>query len=198
MAGHLDFDAATHTYRLDGEVIPGVTSVLKSVGLVDYSMIPQDVLQAASHRGTAVHRALEWLDRGELDRASIDPSLEGYVVAYERFLVESRFVPAHIEHRVFHGIRRYAGTLDRTGLLEDKMTVLDFKTGLVLPGHALQLAAYTNCLVMPRRFRRIALQLCGDGAYRVHEFPLATMSRDIDLFLAALACFNFKNQKGYL
>jgi hypothetical protein len=120
-------------------------------------MIPPDVLQAAARRGTAVHFALELLDRGELDRASIDPALEGYVVAYERFLVESRFIPAHIEHRVFHGIHRYAGTLDRTGLLDETLTVLDFKTGLVLPGHALQLAAYANCLVMPRRFRRIAL-----------------------------------------
>jgi hypothetical protein len=32
MTGHLEFDAATHTYRLDGQVIPGVTSVLKMSG----------------------------------------------------------------------------------------------------------------------------------------------------------------------
>lgn len=197
MAGRLDFDAATHTYRLDGQVIPGVTSVLKSVGLLDYSMIPQDVLQAASRRGTAVHSAVELLDRGELDRSSIDPRLEGYIVAYERFLLESQFVPGHIEHRVFNELHRYAGTLDRTGMLGGTLTVLDFKTGLVLPGHAVQLAAYANCLVMPRRFRRIALQLCGDGTYRVHEYPLGTMSRDIDLFLAALACHNFKSLKEY-
>jgi hypothetical protein len=72
MAGHLEFDAATHTYRLDGELVPSVTTVLKSVGLVEYSHIPQDVLQAAAHRGTAVHYALELLDRGELDYESLD------------------------------------------------------------------------------------------------------------------------------
>ncbi len=197
MAGHLEFDAATHTYRLDGELIPSVTTVLKSVGLVEYAMIPQEVLQAAAHRGTAVHTALEYLDREELDRSTVDPSIEGYVVAYERFVRDSNFIPLHIEHRVFHGNYRYAGTLDRTGYLGDSLTVLDFKTGLVLPGHAIQLAAYANCLVMPRRFRRIALQLSGDGTYRVHEYPLGTIQRDIDLFLAALACFNFKTLKEY-
>jgi hypothetical protein len=197
MAGHLEFDAATHTYRLDGELVPSVTTVLKSVGLVEYSHIPQDVLQAAAHRGTAVHYALELLDRGELDYESLDPSIEFYVKAYGRFCAESGFIPAHIEYRVFHGLHRYAGTLDRTGVLDGALTVLDFKTGLVLPGHAVQLAAYANCLVMPRRFRRIALQLCGDGTYRVHEYPLGTMSRDIDLFLAALACHNFKTLKEY-
>jgi hypothetical protein len=200
MAGYLEFDAATHTYRLDGELVPSVTTVLKSVGLVEYSHIPQDVLQAAAHRGTAVHTALEYLDRGELDWTSLDPTIKPYVVAYERFLEDSSFIPAHIEYRVFNGLHRYAGTLDRTGYLGNfgnSLTVLDFKTGLVLPGHAIQLAAYANCLVMPRRFRRIALQLCGDGTYRVHEYPLGTMSRDIDLFLAALACHNFKTLKEY-
>lgn len=195
MAARLDFDAISHTYRLDGKVVPGVTSVLKSAGLIDYSMIPQDVLQAAAWRGTAVHLALELLDYGKLDRSSVDATLEGYVVAYERFCLESGFVPGHIEHRVFHPIHRYAGTLDRTGMLGGSLTVLDFKTGLVVPAHGLQLAGYANCLVMPRRFRRIALQLNGDGTYKVHEYPLGSMSRDIDLFLAALSCYQFKSVK---
>lgn len=195
MAGRLEFDAATHTYRLDGEPIPSVTTVLKSVGLVAYSHIPQEVLQEAAQRGTAVHKALELLDRGELVRETIDPSLEGYIVAYERFLSDSAFVPGHIEHRVFHGLYRYAGTLDRTGMLGGSLVVLDFKTGLALPGHAIQLAAYANCLKGPRRFRRIALQLCGDGTYRVHEYPLSEMARDIDLFLAALSVHQFKERQ---
>jgi hypothetical protein len=159
-------------------------------------MIPEDVLQAAARRGTAVHFALELLDRGELDRASIDPALEGYVVAYERFLEESRFVPdtSSIGYSTAPPLRRHARSDRRAGRT---LTVLDFKTGLVVPGHRLQLAGYANCLVMPRRFRRIALQLCGDGTYRVHEYPLGTMSRDIDLFLAALACHQFKSLKEY-
>ncbi len=190
--GVLEFEAGTHTYRLDGQVIPGVTSVLKATGIIDYSFIPQDVLQAAARRGTAVHLACQYLDEGTLDRTSLDPSIRGYVDAYERFIEDSRFSPAHIEHRVFHGVYRYAGTLDRTGLLDGALTVLDFKTGLVLPGHALQLAAYTNCLKLPRRFRRFALKLNDDGIYRVHEFPVSDFQRDTDLFLSALACHNFK------
>src|SRR4029077_16681761 len=166
----LQFEAATHTYRLNGRIIPGVTSVLKNARILDYSFISSDVLEAASKRGTAVHLALQFLDEGTLDRSTVDPEHAGYIQAYERFFEESAFVPGNIEHRVFHGMHRYAGTLDRTGLLNDELTVLDFKTGIVLPGHAMQLAAYTNCLPMPRRFRRIALGLRNDGSYRVHEY----------------------------
>ena len=188
-----EFDAVSHTYRLDGEVVPGVTSVLKSVGIIDYSFIPQEILQRASKRGTAVHLALQYLDEGCLDRTSVDVEHRGYIEAYERFVTESGFEPAHIEHRVYHPVYRYAGTLDRTGLLNGTLTILDFKTGLVLPGHALQLAAYANCLAAPRRFRRIALQLNADATYRVYEYPMRSFNPDANLFLSALACHQFKS-----
>ena len=42
-----------HVYRLDGMVIPSVTSILREAGVIDYTMIPQAVLQAAARRGTA-------------------------------------------------------------------------------------------------------------------------------------------------
>jgi hypothetical protein len=187
----VELDPITHTYRRHGCIVPGVTSVLKNARIVDYSFIPQDVLQRAAHRGSAVHLAAQYCDEGMLDRGSIDPELEGYLQAYERFLEESRFLPLQIEMRVYHEVYHYAGTLDRIGLLNDDLTILDFKTGLVLPGHAIQLAAYANTQPKPRRFRRIALQLNDDATYRVHEYPLTEFQRDVDIFLAALVCSNF-------
>lgn len=195
VAPQLEFEASTHTYRVDGVIVPGVTSVLKTAGIIDYSMIPQDVLRTAAARGTAVHLALQFLDEGTLDRDSISEDLVGYISAYERFCADSGFTCAQIEQRVYHPGCQYAGTLDRTGVIGGGLAVLDFKTGLVLPGHALQLAAYTYALPMPRRFRRLALKLNGDGTYRVHEFPPFEFQRDVDLFLSALACHQWNLQQ---
>lgn len=194
--GRLVFEAARHLYWLDGRLVPSVTGILKSTGIIDYSMIPQNVLQAAARRGTAVHVALEYLDKGTLEPKSVDPELLGYLQAYDRFVLESGFEVAHVENRVFDAIHQYAGTLDRTGFIGDTLVILDFKTGLVLPGHALQISAYANCLPLPRRFRRIALKLNNDGTYRVHEFPLHEYRRDLDVFLAALSCQQYKLAKG--
>jgi len=194
----LRFDPMPHQYWLepDGIELPSVTTALKSAGLIDYSMIPQDVLQNASARGTAVHMALQFLDEETLDLEALDFDLVGYVIAYQQFCQDTGFVPAMIEQRVWSPQWRYAGTLDRTGTMGADLACLDFKTGLVMPAHALQLAAYTMCLPDPRRFRRIALKLNGDGTYRVHEFPGKELRQDFDVFLAALACHNWRAVKG--
>jgi hypothetical protein len=189
----LQFDARDHRYLLGGRVLPSVTQVLKGAGMIDYSMIPQDALQVAARRGTAVHRALQYLDDGELDEASVAPELAGYIEAAKRFYTESGFEVAHNEYRDYHPTYLYAGTMDRTGTFPDSsLAVVDWKTGLVVPGHGLQLAAYANLLKHPRRYRRIAVKLNDDGTYRIHEYPQSTFERDWAIFLAGLACFNWQ------
>jgi hypothetical protein len=194
----LRFEPVPHRYWLepDGIELVSVTTVLKETRMIDYGMIPQDVLECASKRGTAVHEALRYLDDGDLDLESLDPEIVGYVIAYQKFCTDAGFTPHLVEHRVWHRQWSYAGTLDRTGTLGSDLVVVDFKTGLVLPGHALQLAAYTMCLPDPRRYRRIALKLDGDGTYRVHEFAGKDLRRDFALFLAALTCCQWQRAEG--
>lgn len=190
-ATDLIFEAETHTYRVDGEVLPSVTQVLKAARLIDYSMIPQDILQAAAARGTAVHQTLEALDNGLIDPNFVDPDIAGYVEAALRFYREANFEPTLVEYRNWHKNWRYAGTLDRIGLMGGCQTILDFKTGILLPGHGLQLAGYLEMLPEPRRYRRIALQLNADGTYRIQEYPAADYRRDIRTFLSALDCWRW-------
>jgi len=199
----LVFEPVGHTYTLqpEGVELLSVTTALKESGLIDYSMIPQDVLLNAARRGTAVHQALALLDEEALDEETVDDEIRGYIEAYAKFKRESGFVPALIEHRAFCRNCRYAGTLDRTGTIPgngggDELVVLDFKTGMVLEAHRLQLAAYANFLEGPRRFRRIALQLAGDGSYRVHEYPTRTYHEDFATFLSALRVASWKRAEG--
>jgi hypothetical protein len=192
----LEFDAETHTYRLDGEILPSVTQVLKAARLIDYSMIPQDVLRVAAARGTAVHQTLANIDDGLLSADEVPPNIQGYIDAARRFYQEAGFEPQLVEFRNHHARWRYAGTLDRVGLMAGSETIVDFKTGLVLPGHALQLAGYLAMLSQPRKYRRIALKLNDDGTYRVHEYAAADLGRDIDIFLSALNCWRWNEAHG--
>lgn len=192
-AHRLQFEASTHTYRLDGEIIPGVTTVLKETKLIDFSFIPQDILQTAARRGTRVHSALHYYALETLDMSSVDPIDAGYVVAGIRFHEESRLVIANVEQRVFDPVRRYAGTFDLEAVIGNDLWMLDYKTGVILPGHRLQLAAYLNTRLGPRRYRYGALQLKADGTYRLHECGRSGILRDasfyhdIQTFFTALA-----------
>lgn len=188
----LQFDSMTHTYTVAGEELISVTQALKVAGVIDYSQIPQDVLIEASRRGTMVHRAIHyWLD-GDLDPATVEPAHQGYVEAAKRFIEDTRFEPMHVERRDWHRVHRYAGTFDLDGLLFGRdLATVDWKTGIILPGHAAQLAGYNNFRQYPRTVRRIAVQLRADGNYRAHEYPSAehpecTYTRDIGIFLSAL------------
>lgn len=196
----LRFSPEEHRYFLDpsGVEIPGVTRVLEDCGLVDWSMVPRDVLLAAQDRGTRVHQALHYWDDGELDPESLDEEIHGYVMAYGAFKNQCGFTPHLVEHRMFSTSHRFAGTLDRTGELLRKdggsdRAVVDFKSGMVLPAHRLQLAAYQSMLPDPRTYRRITLALRSDGSFRAHEYPDQDYSRDLNAFHAAVALWHWKH-----
>jgi hypothetical protein len=199
----LRFEAGPHRYYLDpaGTELPSVTRCLEDCGLIDFSMVPRDILIAAQDRGTRVHQALHYLDDGELDEDTLDEELHGYVMAYLAFKNQCGFTPLLVEHRVYSLAHRWAGTLDRTGELARKdggsdPCIIDFKSGMVLPAHRIQLAAYQSGLPDARKYRRITLELDSDGSYKVHEYAGADYGRDLNVFHAAVALWHWKRDHG--
>jgi len=190
----LTFDPVPHIYRLDGIEIPGVTGSLQECGLIDWSMVPRAILDAAAERGTRVHEACHYLDDGDLDRATLDPQYAGYVEAWERFQRDWGWQNMLVEHMAFHPALRYAGRMDRVGTLPNKigghdLVILDFKTGDWVKAYRYQMAAYNALLPEPRRYRRMPLQLCADGQYRSHESkcPPEDFQRDLNVFQGGVA-----------
>lgn len=194
----LTFDSATHTYRFEERVVPSVTQVLKASGIIDYSMIPQDVLQHKAALGTAVHKACELFDLDDLDESSLTEEVSLYLESYKRWLDHTGFQSASIERRVYHSSYQFAGTLDRTGIFPDgRRGLVDFKTGIILPGHKIQLAAYTMTQKDPFGFSRFTLQLQSDGSIAKEQGHHAdTLIEHFDVFLSALNITNFKLNEG--
>jgi len=185
----LTFDEATHTYYWHGKRVPGVTGLLKT--LHNFDGVPTDVLEAASQRGTAVHLACEYLDKGILDEDSVDPAIAGYVNGWRLFMAEKKPAWSAIEQMFYHPALAYAGTLDREGLMEGDEWTLDIKTAAAShPVWGIQTAAYANGRGKPKS-RRGTVQLRADGTYRLIEWKAST---DWPVFVSLITITSFLEQ----
>lgn len=165
-----------------------VTTILREVGLApDFSAIPPAVLEKARQRGTAVHAACQYHDEGDLDEASLDPQVAGYVTGYRRFLADSGCNVISIEEPVIHYELGYRGTLDRVAWMTGERAVIDIKaTATLSPTTAIQTAAYLlayNVTTSAPATRRYGLHLKAAGVYSLTEYssPL-----DQQVWLAAV------------
>ncbi|MBF0336928.1 MAG: PD-(D/E)XK nuclease family protein [Nitrospirae bacterium] len=194
----VSFDDATHTYTLNGVVQPSVTQILLAMELYKGHEFMTD---EHATRGKYVHLACELLDRDDLDETDLDESLRGYVEAYKKFKVESGFKPELIEYRVCSRIYGFAGTLDRTGTINEIYCILDIKSGVKQPCDALQTAAYMVALGEEKgwekkvRCQRYALYLGKDETYKLEQHANHT---DKDVFLSALAVCKYKKENGLI
>lgn len=128
----LDFEPVAHEYRLDGQVLPSVTGVLRASGLINFDGIPAGILEAAQRRGTTVHAAIHYFNEHDLDVGQFVadfPDYAGYLQAWIAFCSQRRFEAVLCERRLASPRHRVAGTADAFGLLDGVRCLVDFKTG---------------------------------------------------------------------
>lgn len=180
-----------HVYRMAGAELTSVTTAIREAGLMSLEWCSPDAMLRGSH----VHQACEFYDLGDLDEDTLDPALRPYLDAYTWFLHDAQPTWSHIEAQRASLTHRYAGTVDRAGTLKGQKhpVVLDIKSGVEAPWHAVQLAAYRRLLMddLGPLISRAVLYLRADGTYRLDTLPLIDKP-DFDLFLAALAVTNWK------
>ena len=187
----LAFDEPSHTYTYDGTVVPSVTQALTILN--DFSKVPWQVLQAAQERGRLVHKAGEYLLRGELDWSSIDSEIQSYLVGLKKFLDESGFVALETETQVYSEKYRYAGTIDAVGYWRNGICLVDWKTSVAKPKHVgPQLAAYRQAYneQAKNQVRRIYCVRLSPGAYKVDKIEGAA---DFSIFKSALNLWGYMN-----
>ena len=57
--GLLEYIDESHTYVYNGVILPSITQILKIKFGNKYDGVSENVLQRASNKGTAVHKAIE-------------------------------------------------------------------------------------------------------------------------------------------
>lgn len=173
----IDFDEEKHEYSVGGVKVPSVSEILAPLSAERYGELNPWMLKAAAAKGTAVHEACELIDYG------VDPDedaeIDGYLVAYQSFLMEHEVDWHMVEtivayQRTEDELPLYAGTLDRFGLVDGECSIVDIKTYASLSTDA-QLAAscqtilYGDALENDNKNlyqKRYILHLRKDGTYR--------------------------------
>lgn len=171
------FDEGTHTYTLDGVVIPSVTEICAPITCGKYP--PVGVVQQAAARGTRVHELCALYDMDALPD-EIEAELVGYVKAWAAFCRDYKPVWTHIELPLYGGIdpgQPFAGTLDRIGEIDGQTRVVDIKTAASLDRPAKvalceQITGYEWLAVLNdidvTFGAGMGVQLFASGNYRVH------------------------------
>lgn len=199
----LELNNETHAYTKDGLKVPGVTTVLRETGLIDFSKIQDDILQRALKFGSAVHKATELHDKGVLDITTLDSALEPYLEAWIKFLREASFIieKDSIEEKVYSEKYHYAGKYDRIGILNDKRTIIDISTSVDFSdAKAIQTAAYQEAenegipVKLKVKQREVVL-LQGNGKYKLASGDFFQKS-DFSVFLACLTIHNWRRNHG--
>jgi hypothetical protein len=184
----IEFEEETHTYRIDGKVVPSVTQCL---ALLDpFQKVDRHILEAARDFGSKGHRAMALLIRDRLDWDALDPALKPYIESGAKFLGDFLGnVVIGSECIVGDAVLGVAGTIDLV-MENDRLTeIVEFKFTSQLPdGVGPQTAAYQKLwfrgLRTPRALtcRRRCVVL-GPGGYRTY---LLTDPSDWSDFLSCL------------
>ena len=179
-----------HVYRLDGDIIDGVTDVLGRI------MPGYQASQWYLDRGTAVHACAAMIGRGiEFEH---DPQIAGQVQACRLFWREWNPAALAIEERVVSRRHRYAGTMDLLARVSGKLTMIDYK-GSIGPGTGHQCAAYAiaaeeSGLAATGQIKHgMAIVLRENGKYSVREYDLRPLRAE---WLCALVTDRVRRREG--
>ena len=167
----LTFDEPTHTYAINGIILPSVTTLMKPLSNAYYNGIDFATLQTAADRGTAIHNAIDNYNRfGIID---LPPELSGYMQAYTNWEHDNSPEVYATEYRLYHKYLRYTGTADMICSIRGEDTLIDFKSSVTVSDRltAVQLTAYANALLSHKIkvAKAKIVQLRSDGEYKVYD-----------------------------
>jgi len=191
----LEFREYDHSFSYKSQGLVSVTNVLTSVGMIDFSHVPEQLLDRAKSRGSNVHLACYLDDSNDLDFENMDPGLKGYVMAWRKFRADTGIVSFEFREKPIGNVKMgLAGIPDCVALLTNKQwAVIEIKTNTVpaFAGH--QLALYEVLLDKP--CKRFAVALKADGRPNVKEFKDRD---DRGRALGAPAIHRWKVENGHL
>jgi len=123
MIYNIEFIKETHTYLVNGIIVPSVSTILSATIFKDkYANVPPFVLKRAAQFGTGVHEAIEngeWL--------GLDDVQYKVYQNYLKLLKTHNIVELDHEQIVHYGYD-YAGTFDLVIKIDENYCIADVKT----------------------------------------------------------------------
>ena len=105
----LEYDDDTHTYLVDGIIVPSITQILKVRFSGKYAGVDKDTLQRAAQRGTDIHKAIELYCREQTESDYKELHNYKFLAKHHNFTVARNEVPIIL---CKFGAPIAAGTLD--------------------------------------------------------------------------------------
>ena len=191
----IEFDEASHTYKLNGVKIPCVSDIMEPLKNAHYSGISEVTLRKAAERGTILHNAIEnWIKFGIED---VPQEYEGYFKCFLDFMKEKNPKILGSEVRMYHKLLKYSGTADLIADINGEITLIDYKSTSVISDMncSVQLEAYAQALASHgiRIARKGILPLRKDGKSQIVEYP-AKDARSWNVFAALKTVYDYIHQ----
>lgn len=119
----LEYDDDTHTYIVDGIIVPSVTQLL-GAKFNDYAGVSASVLEQASQKGTAMHKAIEQFERVGEENSSTELRNYKFLKKHYKWTSIANELPIIYEE---NGQVLFAGRLDQIIEIDGKLGINDFK-----------------------------------------------------------------------
>jgi hypothetical protein len=215
----IDFNEPHITYRnKNGEKVVGVTTAL---GLLNKpALVPwaynrgkaglelYESRDKAANIGTIVHfRILAYYKGYEVDNSNIAPDVweatEKSMQSFYEWAKNRDVKPEIIEQPFVSEKLNYGGTPDLYGLVDNELTLTDFKTGSNLyDEHFIQLAAYLNLLNehehFPKKVIILNIPKSEGDAFQVKSISAENLKNEFQLFLRCVDIYYLQKQiKAY-
>ena len=120
----LEYDDTTHTYLVNGVIVPSVTQVMQVKFGNKYEGIRSEVLNRAAERGTAIHKAIENYCKG-MDDGSKEVHNFNFLMNYYKIKPVKNEVPIIL---MVDNQPVIAGRLDLVLQENDTLILADIKT----------------------------------------------------------------------
>lgn len=160
-----------NTYLINKELYIGVSAILNCESMGDF-LVPwalrtfgsqaepilahKAFMESVSATGTAIHKYIELDLLGEKADDLVNDQTIAAIESYHKWKSENKVEVITLEKVVHHEDWRCAGTLDAVLKVNDKLYIVDFKTGKFKPRYFTQLSAYWAMLCAEPKKKRIA------------------------------------------
>ncbi len=168
----LSFEEGPHLYRLDGDVLPSVTQIMRPLSDTKYNGVSRKTLDQAAERGTIIHQAAQtWAEYGFMD---CPPDLQGYFDGFLDWYRTADPKVAGTEVQLYHPLMLYAGTADLIAEIDGQLSLVDYKTTQTISDMLcrVQLEAYSQALLCfgVKVERKMIVQLRAGKPANVKEY----------------------------